>query len=176
MKKSILKIAILGFFALISSMSVFAQPPMPPRAERLLEIKKERMTDVLDLDDEKAEKLFAKLEPIEKKMAEKMQELMKSFKSLRKAVKKNDKDADIKAKTDKIIKIQEEMFALNTEKQKIAKSILNDVEFAKFLLFEAVFQEKAKEAIMKHRGGDDRGPRDGRGQGRGKFPLDDPED
>ncbi len=124
-----------------------AQPPGGPMGgakakEKIQQLKKIKLLDILSLDESTSEKFLAKYSVIEKKIEEKRMAMNKMADELTESLKKGESKDVISQKTQALVKMQEEFAREAMESQMSMKSILNDVEFAKFVVFELKFREE----------------------------------
>ena len=106
-------------------------------------IKKMKLIDILGLDDAKAEKFLLKYNSYESKIEENHKKIQIATKELDNAIAKNNNSKDssneIVVKTSNLLNLQEEANKLNLEKLRGMKSVLTDLEYAKFVRFENKF-------------------------------------
>lgn len=150
--KMLLVVLVLSFFQ-------FAAQAQPQRArERVQTLKKVKLVEILNLNEAEADKFLAKYSGYENRINEKRQAMQNAMSELNQSL-KGDKSG-LKAKSENILKLQEEMQNLQLEKIRGMRSSLNEEQFAKYLLFERSF---ARELKMRM---DGMGP-NGKGKGRG---------
>lgn len=136
-------IALVAVVAL--SLSTFAQPPGkqgPKGKEKIQQIKKIKLLDILDLDEATSEKFLAKYSALEKRLEERKKMIDDLSDDLHESLKKAESKDLISGKTQKLIKAQEEFAKEALESQASMKSVLNEVEFAKFVIFEIRFKQE----------------------------------
>lgn len=160
MRNFLLKTAILSLIAIfVASVSLNAQPPAKAK-ERIEQLKKIKLLEVLNLSEEQADKFLVKYTSYEKNIGELREKLMKSADDLHEAIAKKSA-SEIKAKTDEHLKLFESMQNAMTEKNKGIRSVLDETQFAKYLIFEQKFMHELQKAIM-NRGEDKDRPFEGK--------------
>ncbi len=122
----------------------------PKSKERIEMVKKMKMLEALNLSEDEADKFLAKYTAYEKKIDDKFEAMKVATNDLRQSIDKQ--LPDIKAKSDKIITLQDELNATITEKQKDMRNALNDVAYAKYILFEHTFFRNLNNALIECRG------------------------
>lgn len=157
--KALLVILAFGLFPIVMQ-------AQPQRArERVQTLKKVKLVEILNLNESEADKFLAKYSGYENKVMEKHQAIQNAMRELNQSL-KGDKSG-LRQKSDNVLKLQEEMQALQLEKERAMRSSLNDEQFAKYLLFERNF---ARELKMRM---DGMGPNGPRGKGMRRGPKDD---
>lgn len=150
----------LSILMLIFAVTVTAQPAMNGH-RRMQQLKKLKMIEELNLDDATAEKFFIAYNTAEDEIRKSHHEFMLAAEELNAAVDKGvDKDA-LKQKIDAFQTKQKNMFYAQEAKQKEIRAVLNDAQFAQFLVFEIRFNQKVKDLMIK-------GRRQFKGQGQGQ--------
>lgn len=138
--------ALCAVILIITGVEAFSQ--IPPKAkERIEMLKRTRLTDVLYLNEQDAEKFFAKYDQLQKKVEDAREQLRSAVAELERSVQK---------KSDDMIKKSEIVFekqtALNTamiEKIRGMKSILTDEQYGKLVIFEHNFPLQLQKMLMK---------------------------
>ena len=177
MKNSILKVAFLAIaIAFVSIVTLNAQPPkkgegcpMEKGRERLEQLKKIKLLEILDLKEEQADKFLVKYSAGEKTIADLREKMMKNSDDLREALAQKS-SSDIKSKTEEHLKIMESMQNAILENNKAIRATLDDTQFAKYLLFEDQFMHKLQKAIMNRGGMKGMGKNKGMGMRQGDSP------
>jgi hypothetical protein len=120
--------------------------------ERVRTMKKVKLIEVLDLSEDKLDRFIVKYSLTEKKM----EKQMKDFDSVEKKLRLALKDENEKETTKYISEFEESrrrLNEMNDEKINMARGILSDKEFAKFLIFEKVFRRELSKKLFQGRGG-----------------------
>lgn len=143
MKKLVFSLLILAM-----SMSLNSQPHKAK--ERISMLKKIKLIEILDLDEKESDKLIVKYSAWEDKIEEQMKNFDDAEDKLRKAI-KSDKVDDIKKQSDNFIKARTNIIKIVDERDNDMKSLLTEVQFAKYLIFEKKFRKELGEQIMKKR-------------------------
>ena len=126
-----------------------AQPPNPHAKERVMQLKKIKLLEVLNLDEKTSEKFLAKYTSWEKKIIEKRDQIDLDMQDLEKAIRRDASKEEIVAKSNKAVADQKEMEALLFQAQEDLKSMLNETQFAKLIVFEHRFRGELQKAIME---------------------------
>ena len=113
-------------------------------------LKKIKLIEILDLDEKESDKLIVKYSAWEDKIEEQMKNFDDAEDKLRKAI-KSDKVDDIKKQSDNFIKARTNIIKIADERDNDMKSLLTEVQFAKYLIFEKKFRKELGEQIMKKR-------------------------
>ena len=148
-----LLIIFLAFFLLFNS-NAFAQPN-PKAMEQLKQFKKIKLLEILDLDEATAEKFLVKYNANEKKVEEKKKQLDDAVQDLESSLKNVASKDEISKKTEKVLQLTQEFQKIIDESLQSMKSILNEVQYAKYIIFEQRFRGEVQRAIierMKKRG------------------------
>lgn len=143
-----MKKLVFSLFFLAMSMSLYSQPHKAK--ERISMLKKIKLIEVLDLDEKESDKLIVKYSAWENKIEEQMKNFDDAEDDLRKAI-KSDKLENIKKQSDNFIKARANILKIADDRDKDMKSILTEVQFAKYLIFEKKFRKELGEQIMKKR-------------------------
>ncbi len=163
MKQIIIKpIAFILFLFIFQATDAFAQPDAIRAKERFITMKKVRLLEILNLTEEKSNRFLSAYNISENKIFDLSRNLDQATDDLRELLAgQNVKASELKQRTDNILKLQEELNAAHSEKIKSVKSILNEEEFAKYILFERHFQAEVRKHLMgrpERRRGDRMGP------------------
>lgn len=137
----------LAFILLFSSL--YAQPRKAK--ERISMLKKVKLLEVLELDESTSEKVLIKYNAWENKIEEQMERFDEVEEELAKAIKKGNKE-EIKSISNKFIKERDKIIEIAMERDKDMRTLLNDEQFAKYLIFEKRFRKELGEQLMKRRG------------------------
>ncbi|MFH1049749.1 MAG: hypothetical protein V1779_02325 [bacterium] len=161
---------ILGIllFMLIPSTDMDAQPPGKPK-ERIKQIKKMKLLEVLRLSEEEADKFLVKYTSWENKIEDQKDLVDKISDDLLNALKDDASIEDIKKLSQRLLSEQEKFGMMQIDKMKAMKEILDDKNYAKYLVFEDRFFKELSEMMMRRgQGQGPGGPGEGHGQGRGR--------
>lgn len=135
------------------SPEIFSQgPPPPPRKaqERLDLIKKMKILELLDLDEANGEKFLLKYNAAESKIKDIDMQIHDLSDDLKKAIDKEDK-AKYTELSNKLIAKQKEFFDAQIDKLNSVKSVLNEEQYAKYVLFENNFPKMIRKFLMDKR-------------------------
>ncbi|MCX7880315.1 MAG: hypothetical protein N2517_06615 [Ignavibacteria bacterium] len=159
MSNSNVKALILVVFAFILALQeAFAQPAIRAR-ERVSEFKKLKLLDILELDEKTSEKFLAKYNAQEKVVKEKHEKLQENMLDLEYLLRKKASKDEIAKQTQKVLDAQKDFANAMFDLQKEIRGILDDIQFAKFILFENRFRTELQRMIIekaKRFGGDEK--------------------
>lgn len=158
---------IIGILLLLAvpSLETEAQQPKKPK-ERIKQIKKMKLLEVLKLSEEESDKFLVKYTSWENKLEEQKEIIDKISDELFEALKANSSIEEIKKLSQKLLVEQEKFSNMNIEKLKAMKEILDDKNYAKYLVFEDRFFKELSEMMMRR--GQGEGPGGGPGGGPGR--------
>ncbi len=118
--------------------------------ERVIRFKMTCLVEALDMDEPTAEKFFVRYNLLQNAVREAQKALDSTINELEKAV--HDKNsARIREMTDLSIKRHAELQEAIAEVFRSVRPLLNDDQYARFLIFEARFQEEVKKRLMEMR-------------------------
>ena len=150
MLKSFLKSGVIITIALTVLYSIaFAQPPNPRAKERVMQLKKIKLLEILDLDEKTSEKFLAKYTSWEKKIIEKRDHIDLAMEDLEKSIRRDAPKEELIAKSAKAMAEQKEMESILFQAQNDMKSMLNETQFAKLIVFEHRFRGELQKVIME---------------------------
>lgn len=161
---SIFKKTAIIFIVIAITINYSYSQPANKAKERIAMMKKMKLLEILNLDEQAAEKFLIKYTAYEKKVDEQRLAVDAAADELAEAVKKDASKDDIANLTDKLINNQVKLNDVFLEKLRAFKTVLEPKEYAKFLVFESKFMKELQKILlnmMKNRG---RGP-GGRGPG-----------
>ena len=141
-------ILIASMFLLMLSINLFSQPAMKAR-ERVDQIKKVKLLDLLNLDETQSANFLNKFNQYEKKISEKRNEMDELSRDMRKNLKKKASKEELNNMSIKLVQMQVNFFELIKEKIMGMKSLLNDEQYAKYLIFENEFPKELQKAMIK---------------------------
>ena len=117
--------------------------------EKMDMLKKMKLLEALDLDSNNSEKFLSVYTLYEKQIKNKFEQIQTLKRELNKELKDNANIA--KNKIENFLTLQKEVNDLRFARQNEMKKILNDKNFAKFILFEDGFGHEVGNALMKHK-------------------------
>lgn len=142
------KTLVFCFLVFIST-SLISQPTNKLK-ERIRTLKKVKLIEILDLTEEKSEKLMIKYNSFQSKIDEQNNEIDKTIQELENvSAGKNAKVEIVKSKTNSLLKLQNDLLITLQERDKEIKAILTDIEFAKYLVFERKFANELRKSLMR---------------------------
>jgi len=148
MKKAIRNIAIF----LIIALPIYAlSGPLNKMDERVKTLKKIKLIEFLNLDEAKAEKLLIKYNSMQKVIESKIEEIEKTGIEIENALESKKSDEELRKINDKFVKQADELHKINQSNTEQIRTMLDEKEFAKFLVFELKFRSELKESLKNLR-------------------------
>ena len=148
-----------GFIALVimfvSALTLSAQPygDMQGKGqkarEKMSQIKKVKLLEILDLDEAAADKFLAKYTAWEKKIEAQRDKIQIAFDELQIALKAKKDKSELTKKTNAVISLQDGMMQMMKDMRSDMKNVLDDVQYAKYILFEHNFRKEMGKMLMK---------------------------
>lgn len=125
---------------------------------RLEKFKAMRLIEMLGLGEEEAVRFYAKSNAHEEKVRELVKLRNAALDDVEKMVREKKEGHDLQAPTDKILDVDQQIFAERVRFQGEMRKFLSPAQFAKFLVYERNFGRRVRGAMdeMRH----DRGDRD----------------
>lgn len=139
---------ILTGLLLINTGELSAQPAEKAR-ERIQQVKKIKLLDVLQLDEKASEKFLSKYNYWEKQIQDKRDDLDNHYDDLESSLKRNAGKEEINQKTSEILRLRNELNNLHQEKMKAMRSVLDEIQFGKYVLFENKFMKELQSILIK---------------------------
>ena len=155
-------IVLLAVLIALSTVNTFAQRNIKAR-ERIDQVKKVKLLEILELDEKSADKFLAKYTAWENKIKEKKEATDLISDEIEVAIKKKVDKSEISKLTNKYMDSMNEFHKMMLDRNNDIKSILDEIQFAKYLIFEENFFkdiQKVMFRMMKQRGGDMHEPPD----------------
>jgi len=137
---------ILGF---ISINVLQSEPPFRAK-ERIDQLKKIKLLDLLQLDEQRSSKFLTKYNELERQSKENRLEMEHEVEILELLINSEANIDEISSQTDKVIAAQQRFYKSIDNKLKDIKPLLNEIEYAKFVFFESRFHEEVRKIIMKN--------------------------
>lgn len=157
MLKSYLKIL---FLILFSYVTIFAQPPGREEAKKRIQMmKKMKLLEILDLNEQEADKFLIKYNAWEDKLENQDKLLEQITNDLEDAIKDGKETKTINSLTAKYIEEKIKFQKMVIDKFSDLKSILSDENYGKLIIFEERFYKELGKMMWRM------GP--GKGKGRG---------
>lgn len=128
--------------------------------QRIEDIRKMKLIDVLNLQGEQVEKFFGTYNPLQKKVMESKDAVNSIARDLWRASEGAASEAELKSSTEKLDKALRDFEAAINARHEGAKKVLTTAQYARYLAFEALFVDQlTKMIIQQMRGGKNKGPR-----------------
>lgn len=124
-----------------------------PRAkEKIEQLKKMRLIDILDMDEQTAEKFFTRYNQLQRKIEEVKVELQDAVTDLERSVRaKTGKSGEYYRKADIILEKQTALNAAVADKIRAMKSLLTEEQYAKFIVFENNFAAQLQKMLLERK-------------------------
>ncbi|MBM2815811.1 MAG: hypothetical protein HW421_2573 [Ignavibacteria bacterium] len=151
MKTLMYKILLIVLISFLSY-SAMAQPgPGGERAlERIETMRKIKLLEILKLDEAASDKFISKFTTYENNIKEKRDQIDDLSEELANTLRSHGSKEEITKKSEKLLQLQEELQKLFMDKLKAMRSILNEEQYAKFLIFENNFPKELRKQLFKY--------------------------
>ncbi len=147
-------IPVLLLLVLFTDLNLYAQDVALNSKERFMQLKKIKLLETLDMNEQTANTFLFKFTKMEKDLAQVRDEIDDLNNNLKKLVQQNADDKTLEEALEKIDSKMKEMFNIRKTFMEDAKKLLNTKQYAKFILFEFSFEKQVHRLLMKkHRGG-----------------------
>ena len=127
--------------------------------EKMSQIKKMKLLEILNLDEASADKFLAKYTAWENKIENQRQKIRNAFIDLHQSLQSEDKVNDIVKKTEIVTSLQDGMMKMIMDMRNDLKNVLDDVQYAKLIIFENNFKRNVGRLMMKRMKENKRGNR-----------------
>ncbi|MBI4548030.1 MAG: hypothetical protein HY707_08625 [Ignavibacteriae bacterium] len=147
-----LLIAVSLFWISEDGVAQRRRPPMEreqQRPERLEQWKKMKLVELLDLNEDEAVRFFAKQNSHEDKQRELMGLRKEAVDDLEYMLRQKDEKKDLQKTLDKILEIDQNMFAERRRYHDELRKSLTPEQFGKFLVFERNFGQELRNAMKE---------------------------
>ncbi len=138
--------------------------PQPPKAaneqresdaakakQRVAQLKKLKLIETLDMNEQTAEKFFVRYNAEQKKVDDAIKALNDAMRELDKLLSQDPKKVapeQFKPLSDVVLEKQAQMQTAVSERLRSIRSVLDERQYAKFLLFEQKFQEQVRKTLL----------------------------
>jgi len=158
-----MKTTLITLFILLSTFNVSAQgwldddqPDRSKMRQRVEDLRKMKLLDLLDLKDDQVEKFFAVYSKHQKRIMELRDEVQTSAKNLQSMLKKGATDAELATATAEVRKNIKQLEQSVEDRFDAIKPVLSQKQYAIYVVFESRFQEELQKLIVdrikrKHR-------------------------
>ncbi|MBX7154509.1 MAG: hypothetical protein U0Y96_11755 [Candidatus Kapaibacterium sp.] len=116
--------------------------------ERVMQLKKAKLLDMLDLSSDVADKFLVQYNAGQKKIDAAKKALDDAIKDLNQTVKNKGSQSDITNKTEIVLKYYDVWLSAARERITMLKPLLNAEQYAKLMMFEIKFPEVLQKLIM----------------------------
>lgn len=125
--------------------------------QRILQFKKMKLIETLDMDDQTAEKFFVLYNAKQKKVEEAKQRLDSALRVMRSTLRSGASDKEIEEKSLEALSLHDAMLSAHRDMLESAKNVLNARQYATFLIFETTFHDEIRKILQDMRRNDGRG-------------------
>jgi len=152
MKSSYKILIIIASMIIVGMLAINVSKSEPPfRAkERIEQLKKIKLLDLLELDEERSAKFLSKYNELDRKSEELKLEMEHETEVLELLIKSDASKEEISKQTTKVIDMQQKFHKSLNDKLKEIKPLLSEIEYAKFVVFESRFHDEVRKIIMKN--------------------------
>ena len=145
-------ITALGIIFLLGCITeVHAQRHARRAKERIQQLKLIKLLDILELDEKNSEKFIAKYNAFEDKLEENKKQMEFAMKELEISIQRGDPKEKINDRIENLIKIDKKQHFLLQERFDIMKPLLDESQYAKFILFEYKFPMELQRMLIDRR-------------------------
>lgn len=116
--------------------------------EKFRTLKKVKLLEELNLNESESEKFLIKYNSAENLIIEKQENYKKALDDLEIAMKNKKSEKEILELTNKVVDVHNELLKARAKKFEDIKKVINNEQFAKFLVFEKNFMEQIRD-LMK---------------------------
>jgi hypothetical protein len=119
--------------------------------QRIAQLKKLKLIETLDMNEQTAEKFFVRYNADQKKVDDALKALNDAMRELDKVLDQDPKKVtadQLKPLNDMVLDKQAQMQTAVAERLRSLRGILDERQYAKFLLFEAKFQEQVRKTLL----------------------------
>ncbi len=117
--------------------------------ERIEQIKKLKILDILELDEETSAKFLSKYNEIERKIKEKSEDLDKTVEKLNNRITENAPNQELSKLSEQLISQHKELQKLHLDKLTDMKSLLDDRRYAAYIAFESNFHKELQKRFIE---------------------------
>lgn len=138
------------FCVLCTTPNVNAQHKgMDKLRHRIEDLRKVKLLDLLNLQGDQVEKFFSAYNRLQNGVISAKEGMSEAARELHQTTTSNTSEADLKAKSDALLmKMQEFERAINARHSEV-RPLLSPLQYAKYLAFEARFQEELQRMILQ---------------------------
>ena len=140
---------LFAMLGMLTTTSLNSEPPFRAK-ERIDQLKKIKLLNILELDEDESNKFLAKYNELERVIEEKKLNSDHEINILELKISSNAPESEIKAQTKKTMEAQRQFHKSNEKKFAEIKTMLNTIEYAKFIIFEKRFKDEVRKIIMNN--------------------------
>lgn len=150
------KISVLFIYLLLGLAGAWAQeddfdspPPREKMMQKVEDLRKMRLLDVLNLQGDQVERFFASYNRLQGSVLTTKREMDRLAIDLREATESRNDDATLKSKTDAVVAAMKAFEDAVNRRHAELKPLLSTKQYAIYIAFEARFQEELTRLIMQ---------------------------
>lgn len=117
--------------------------------QRIEDVRKMKLIDILDLRGEQVEKFFGSYNTLQRAVFDAKDAVNNASRTLHEALQDKVSDADVQAKTTALLSAMKAFDAAVEMRNTTVQSLLSTTQYAKYVLFEARFVDELSKMIMK---------------------------
>jgi Spy/CpxP family protein refolding chaperone len=145
------KIFMIMLISVFTANLAIAQDFAPEELhDRISTVKKMKLLEILNLDEDQTDKFIAKYSFWENKLKKSRHEMRKKAEELEKTLREDAGDAEIAKKSQELLELQKAHFKEMGQFHEAMQAVLDDKQFAKFQVFEIKFPAELKKLIKRH--------------------------
>ena len=145
--KNCFKLYTVFIVLFLIPVALLSQPPLNSK-KRMQTLKKMKMLEVIDLEEDQTNKFLIKYDHYEDLIREQRRNLNNIRRELQRSLNDNN-DSKINEQTKKYLEAKSKMHKILEEKMEGMSKVLDDKNYAKFILFEDKFHQRLQKEIMK---------------------------
>lgn len=126
-----------------------AEEPRDRVRQRIEDVRKMKLIDILDLRGEQVEKFFGSYNTLQRAVFDAKDAVNDASRSLHEALQNKASDADIQAKTSALLSAMKAFDTSVEKRNTTVQSLLSTTQYARYVLFEARFVDELSKMIMK---------------------------
>lgn len=117
--------------------------------QRIEDVRKMKLIDILDLRGEQVEKFFGSYNSLQKAVFDAKDAVNDASRTLHEALQSKAPDTDVQAKTTALLSAMKAFDTAIEKRNTTVQSLLSTTQYAKYVLFEARFVDELSKMIMK---------------------------
>lgn len=143
-----IKSLLLGLLIMAATTGAFAQDGAKMR-EKVEQLKRTKLVEILDLNEDASEKFFARYNVYENKVNAAFKEVQQAMNELNARIDRKAAAGEISQQSEIVLQKQNALHSAVDEKLKGMKPYLTEEQYAKFIVFENKFTQKLREILQR---------------------------